>query len=226
MTDATCWVLIENAAAGDPEARSEFSGRYLPVVRTYLGARWRNRLSGDEFEDAIQDVFVECLREGGVLQNVRALREGSFRQYLFGAVRNMALRIENARARRLDSPESRALEAEAIPQSETTLSRVFDRAWAVSILRQAADEQARVARENGPEHVRRVELLKQLFHEGRTIAELAELWQVDAVLLHREYARARREFERALKTVTTFHHPESPEAALRECRELVSLIAG
>jgi RNA polymerase sigma-70 factor (ECF subfamily) len=226
MSDATCWILIENAAAGDPNARAEFSSRYLPVVRAYLAARWRNRLSGDELEDAIQDVFVECLREGGVLQSVRALGDGSFRQYLFGTVRNMALRIESARARRLDSPDVQAPPAESIPHTETSLSRVFDRAWAVAILRQAAEEQARVARERGPEHVRRVELLKQLFHEGRTIAELAGLWKIDAVVLHREYARARREFERALRTVTSFHHPESPEAALRECRELVNLVGG
>jgi RNA polymerase sigma-70 factor (ECF subfamily) len=218
--------LIENAAAGDPNARAEFSSRYLHVVRAYLCARWRNRLSGDELEDAIQDVFVECLREGGVLQSVRASGDGSFRQYLFGTVRNIALRIEGARARRLDAPDGEAPPPESIPQTETSLSRVFDRAWAVAILRQAADEQARVARERGPDYVRRVELLKQLFHEGRTIAELAASWQIDAVFLHREYARARREFERALRTVTSFHHPESPEAALRECRELVSLVGG
>jgi RNA polymerase sigma-70 factor (ECF subfamily) len=226
MTDATCWTLIENAALGDSTARAEFSGRYLPVVRAYLSARWRNRLSSDEFEDAIQDVFVECLREGGVLESLSTIHGGGFRRYLFGTVRNMALRIEAARARRLDSPDSQSIRAETIQDSEETLSRVFDRAWAESILREAAERQAIRARERGAEHVRRVEILKELFHEGRTLAELARMWQVDANVLHREYTRARNEFEQALKEVTAFHHPDSPAAALRECRELVNLLAG
>jgi RNA polymerase sigma-70 factor (ECF subfamily) len=226
MTDATCWTLIEKAAAGDSTARSEFSGRYLPVVRAYLSARWRNRLSGDEREDAIQDVFVECLREGGVLQRVGTIRDGGFRKYLFGTIRNTASRIEAARGRRLDSPDSQSFRTESIEDSEETLSRVFDRAWAESILREAAERQAARARERGAEHIRRVELLKELFHEERTIAELARMWQVDASFLHHEYARARNEFEQALKEVTAFHHPDSPAAALRECRDLVNLLAG
>ena len=46
---------------GEIGARQEFGRRYLPVVRAYLHARWSGRLTADELEDAVQDVFVEFL---------------------------------------------------------------------------------------------------------------------------------------------------------------------
>ena len=58
MADVTCWTLIESAADGDRAARDAFVERYLPVVRAYLGARWRDRVAGSELEDAVQEVFV------------------------------------------------------------------------------------------------------------------------------------------------------------------------
>ena len=43
MERESSWSLIERATAGDPIARSDFAVRYLPIVRTYLLARWRGR---------------------------------------------------------------------------------------------------------------------------------------------------------------------------------------
>ena len=223
MADATCWTLIEGAAAGESAARAEFTGRYLPVVRAYLHARWKNRLSGDDLEDAVQEVFVECLREGGVLEHAATGRRQGFRAFLFGVVRNVALRVEAVRARRLDAPRSEAFQAEAVPLEEESLSRVFDRAWAESILREAAEQQAVLAHDGGPECVKRVELLRLVFQEGHSVADVARQWSVEADFLHHEYARARAEYLRALKDVVAFHHPDSPEDVQRECRELVSL---
>ena len=37
----TCWTVIRGAVSGDEADREEFVRRYGPVVRAYLGARWR-----------------------------------------------------------------------------------------------------------------------------------------------------------------------------------------
>ena len=81
MVDATKWTLIQRAAGGDRAARSEFTTRYLPAVRAYLRARWSTRLAPDALEDAIQEVFVECLKERGVLERAQRERMGGFRSY-------------------------------------------------------------------------------------------------------------------------------------------------
>src|SRR5262249_31179656 len=98
--DSTCWTTLRDAAAGGGPAREEFASRYAPMVRAYLAARWRASPLLQELDDAVQEVFVECLRQGGALQNARADRPGGFRPFLYGLVRNVALRFERARARR------------------------------------------------------------------------------------------------------------------------------
>ena len=40
--DETCWTVIKGAASGDQRDQSTFSRKYLPVVRAYLAARWRD----------------------------------------------------------------------------------------------------------------------------------------------------------------------------------------
>ena len=225
MADVTCWTLIESAADGDRAARDAFVERYLPVVRAYLGARWRDRISGSELEDAVQEVFVECLKDGGVLVKNRVRRGAGFRSYLFGAVRNVALRAEEARARKIDVPKTDAFHADALPTGDETSSRVFDRAWAAAIVREAAETQLREARIEGPGALRRVELLRLVFQEERGIADIARDWDVPAESLHREYAKARAEFAAALKGVVAFHVTESDAAVERECRDLMALLA-
>jgi DNA-directed RNA polymerase specialized sigma24 family protein len=224
MSDATCWTLIEGAAAGDSDARELFASHYLPIVRAFLSARWRGRANHDDLEDAVQETFVECLRVEGALERVGSRRGREFRPFLLGVVRNVALRFETARAKRVDAPRSDTFQADALPIDEESLSRVFDRAWAETILREAAARQERSAREAGEDSLRRVELLRQVFQEGRSIAELSKDWGIGADVLHHEYARARTDFMKALKAAVAFHHPDSPELVAKECREIAKLI--
>jgi len=224
MADVTCWTLIESAADGDHVAREGFVRRYLPVVRAYLQARWRERLSRTELEDAAQEVFVECLRHEGILDRNRARRGAGFRAYLFGAVRNIALRVEDARARKLDSPRTDSFQGNLLPAGDDTPSRNFDRAWAAEIMREAAAKQTELARAEGPGALRRVELLRRIFQEGHGIADIAREWNVPADALHRDYARARRGFADALRVVVAFHVPESDAAVERECQDLMGLL--
>lgn len=223
--DSTCWTMLRNAADGRPTARAEFGEHYAPLIRAYLAARWRGSPRIQELDDAIQDVFVECLRHGGVLEKARPEFPGGFRAFLYGLVRNIALRFEQKAARLRDRQGAEGLDPDALAvDSEASLSRVFDRAWAKSIMRQAAARQAERAKAIGEAAGKRVELLRLRFSEGLPIRDIAQLWQVDAAILHREYARARKEFKDALMEVMAFHHPDSPERAERECAELLELL--
>ena len=222
--ELTCWTLIRDAAGGDAGAREMFATRYLPVVRAFLGTRWSGRLSPEEIDDAAQEVFVECLKEQGLLERVREGERAGFRGFLLGACRNVALRIEDQRRRRRVADGGSSALAELTPADEETLGRAFDQAWARSLLREAAERQAERAREKDDGARRRVELLELRFKQGLPIRDIARRWNVEAAWLHHQYAQAGKEFERALREVIAFHRPGRPDAVQRELQELMALL--
>src|SRR5262249_48893927 len=136
--ESTCWTVIRGAAAGNGLDRDQFARRYAPVVRAYLTARWPGGARQQEIDDAVQEVFVECFRRGGVLERVGEGRPGGFRAFLYGVARNVALRVETDRARQnvRQAPGGSALDR--VAASEASLSTVFDRAWAKALVREAA----------------------------------------------------------------------------------------
>ena len=50
------------------------------------------------------------------------------------------------------------------------------------------------------------------------------MWKVEADRLHKEYARARREFRDALFDVVSIHHPGPPGEINRQCEALIDLL--
>jgi RNA polymerase sigma-70 factor (ECF subfamily) len=223
---STCWTVVRGAAAGEAADRDLFARCYAPVLRGYLGARWRGSPCVADVEDAVQEVFVECFRQGGVLDRAEEARPGGFRAFLYGVARNVALRCEARRARDLRNQPDSAVDFDAVPERADTPPEAFDRAWAEAVLRQAGRRQAERAREAGEAALRRVELLRLRFHEGLPIRDIARRWQADPAALHHEYARARQEFKKALLDVVAFHHPGSPAEVEREAGTLMSLLAG
>jgi RNA polymerase sigma-70 factor (ECF subfamily) len=221
--ESTCWTVIRGAAAGDAAQREHFARRYAPVVRAYLATRWRASPCLQDLDDAVQEVFVECFRQGGALDRLDSERAGGFRPFLYGVVRNVALRTENCRDRRGRQPAD-GIDLDQFANSETSLSRVFDRAWAKALLREAAQRQTERARQAGEAASRRVELLRLRFQEGLPIREIARRWQADPAALHHEYARARQEFKVALLEVVAFHHPGAAAEIEQECSNLLSLL--
>jgi RNA polymerase sigma-70 factor (ECF subfamily) len=212
--DPTCWTLIQAAAAGDAAARERFARVYLPVVRAYLAARWR--IGGRDVDDAAQDVFVECFKANGLLANADADRPGGFRAFLFGAVRNVAARREVGR-------RSAGRVSDHLPADETSQSRAFDRAWARSLLKEAARVQAESATTDATR--KRVELLRFRFQDGLPIRDIAARWGADSAWVHHEYATARDEFREALRKVIAFHHPGGTPADVdAACAELLALV--
>ncbi len=219
----TCWTVIRDAAAGDAEARQLFAERYEHIVRAYLRSRWRSSPMLNELDDVIQEVFVESFRDGGVLERVDDDSPGGFRAFFYGVIRNVARRAESRNSRRRDEQPRTGFFNES-PDAEQRLSRVFDREWATSMMREAAARQRDNGALLGSDAVRRLDLLRLRFYEGRPIREIARLWGMDASVVHREYARARKEFRVALGEVVGYHLPGSAEAVDRECERLLEML--
>jgi DNA-directed RNA polymerase specialized sigma24 family protein len=216
--DATCWTLIHAAAAGERAARDDFARLYEPIARSYFTTRWRQSPCLASLDDSVQDVFVECFKSNGVLDRVVELRPDGFRAFFHGVLRNIARRHESAHDASPPLPKDQ-------PADATSLSRAFDRAWARSLLKEAGRVLADLAAKNGDRAVRRVELLRLRFQEGRPIREIATKWNEDAGKLHHEYATARDEFRAALCRVVAFHMPNATEPQLETaCRELLDLV--
>jgi RNA polymerase sigma-70 factor (ECF subfamily) len=220
VTDSTQWTVIRRAATGDPDGRAEFARRYNPVIRAYLGGRWRKTPLITEIDDAAQQVFVECFKEGGILARVDHGRGSAFRGYLYGAVRNVARGVERKRMRAREQQPDSKLDLEAFASDEESLARVFDRAWASALMRDAAELQLARAQGAGHEAVRRHELLALRFGENRPIREIAADWEVEAAWLHHQYAKAREEFRAALLDVLKDAHGGDAAAVERECERL------
>lgn len=222
--DTTCWTLVGAAAAGRREDRDEFARRYQGPVAAYLRARWSGTRYLQEIDDGVQELFLECFREGGILENTAKGRPGGFRAFLYGAVRNVALRIERRGGRQKGRLAPGASDMNALAIDETSLSRVFDRSWALTLLGEAVRRHAEEARSRGEAGMRRVEILRLRFQENLPIREIASLWGVEASHLHHEYARAREEFKEALLGVVAFQCPDSAADGERECAELLSAL--
>jgi RNA polymerase sigma factor (sigma-70 family) len=214
--DATCWTLIHAAAAGDRAARHAFARLYEPVARAYLAARWRASANLAVLDDAVQDVFVACFKPDGVLDRVVADQPDGFRAFFHGVLKNIARQRESARG----IPAAPSAEPAA---DETSASRAFDRAWAQSLLQEAARLQADAAKDDRA--IRRVELLRLRFQAGLPVREIADRWGEDPAKVHHEYAMARAEFRAALSRVMAFHRPTAGPAEIESaCRELLELL--
>ena len=203
--DTTSWSLIHGAANGRRDAREEFARRYIPVVRAYLCARWRQASKSDIVGDAVQEVLMECFRDEGVLEKADSSFDGGFSAYLFGVARNVARSFEKNARKNMSDGLASSIIREGPSDPHDSPSRAFDRAWAQSIMREAAEWQRQRAAMLGEQAQRRVELLKLRFEKGLPIREIAEIWGEDAKRLHHDYAKARREFREAVEDVVRSH---------------------
>jgi len=222
--DSTCWEVIERAASGEEGPRDEFARRYAPIIRDYLGRRWKDTPLRAEVEDAVHDVFLECFRLDGVLERADSARSGGFRAFLYGVIRNVARRFEDVRARSRETQPTVSFDPNKQEMLETSLSQVLDRAWARAILDEAGARHRKEAAIQGKDAMRRVELLRLRFEENLPIREIARHWDMDPDKVHQEYRAARREFRRYLAAELTFHTEGGDEDAERQWEEFLLLL--
>lgn len=214
----TCWTLIHSAASGSHESLDLFIRRYECTVRQTLAARWSRSWRTVLIDDAVQEVFLECIKPSGVLSKADNSYAGGFRALLYGVTRNIIRRFEAQPA-----PANVAIPDEIA--SESAVSRAFDRQWAQAIMKEASQTQIRQAELRGAAAVRRVDLLKARFQDGKPIREIAESWEVDVDWLHRQYAKARQEFTAALLSVVSTYQPRASDAEnIQTCRELLTIL--
>lgn len=220
----TCWTVLRAAAAGDHHASSLFAHNYSALIRTYYARRWAGRGLGSSIDDAVQDVFVECIKPGGVLHRADPGR-GDFRGLLYGVTCNVARRYEEREAQRLGRCAGESVHLDDQPDRALTLSRMFDRVWARSLVRQALLRHATKARAGGGGDRRRYKVLRLRHHRGLPIREVAAvLGEADVELVHGEYRRARREFGRTLGEVVAATTGARGPAVAAQCRDLIALL--
>lgn len=216
----TCWTIVRAAAQGDADARSFFGRSYEAPIRALLDARGRGRVLHAETDDAVQEVFLECLKPGGALERADPAR-GDFRGLLFGVTRNVAQRFEErARARgRIRAHDEWLREVAADQAGQETL---FDRNWARALLRLSRRRHRALAAADGTAGRRRIELLERRFGDGEAIRDIARRWGVPADEVHRAYRKARSEFYRCLREVVADHCADGAPVD-SECRRLLLL---
>ena len=224
-SDSTRWTVIRRAAEGSPEDRDTFARRYGSVIGSYLRARWRGTPLFDEVDDATQQVFVDCFKEDGALGRADPERGAGFRAFLYGVVRNVARSMERKRARSKEQQPTSDMDLDRFRAQEDSLAKLFDRAWASTLLRDAAALQLERAQAQGSAAVRRHRLLVLRYGENLPIRKIAARWGVDPDLLHREYPKAREEFKRALMDVVRNVQGGGPEAVGGECSQLLAHFA-
>jgi len=237
--DTTCWTVLRGAAKGDPSFRTEFARLYEPVIRKFLQIRWAARPNRFDLDDAVQDVFLDCLKPDGALQRLEVGYPNGFRGYLFGITRNVARRQEQRR--HLEPLPDYDLEDE-----QTGAETAFDRAWARTMMKEAVRVMTETAQRVDAASVHhgqskplpnsaqvdlraraslRVELLRLRFQENLPIREIAQAWHVETAWLHHEYATARAEFHAALLQLIAFHNPSATNAENQQaCRELLAML--
>jgi DNA-directed RNA polymerase specialized sigma24 family protein len=166
-----------------------------------------------ETSDATQEVFVECLKPGGVLERADA-GHGDFRALLGAVTRNVARRFEErAIERGRVRPEDSAW-LQQVASDENGQATVFDRSWAHALVEEASDRYRELASGDGDAGRRRIELLERRFGSDEAIREIAATWNVPAQHVHNEYKKARKEFDRCLLKVVAFHRRSNIRASI------------
>jgi RNA polymerase sigma factor (sigma-70 family) len=223
--DSTSWELVLRSRDGDFAQRAAFVERYGPALRRWLGRRWRRGGLVAHVDDAVQDVFLECFKLDGALARVERGERGTLRRYLHGVVRHVAARYERGAARNVRVSNSSSVDPDQAVNRGTTLSERIDRAWAQTLVRDAARELEARAEGLGEPARRRVAILRLRFHDGLPLREAAERLGVEADYVHHQFAKARREFRDAILVVLQRRHPTATAHELEQrVGELIDLL--
>ena len=221
-TNETCWTVIRAAAIGDSAAQATFARTYEATIRSYLETRWRGRPLAHEAADAVQEVFIECFKPGGVLERADS-NHGEMRGLLRRVTQNVARRFEERAVQKgRIRPDDSSWLAEVLSDNPGQAT-MFDRCWAHSVISEATARFRELALQDGEAGQRRVELLERRFGSDEAIREIASSWGLPAQDVHNAYKKARKDFYRCLCAEIAFHRPDAVDLE-HECREVLAMI--
>ena len=206
---STCWMVIRGAKQGRDADRNRFTRRYMPIVRSYLQARWSKSSMAIDVDDATQAVFSDCFR----LDAAGVGAPGSFRP----------------RSPGLDAGGRGALRASPPACTHGGGGKGPVRAVRPRLCRRGSRGGARASRGAGRApatrpHASAPNSCACGSKRKLRIEQIARRWGVDAETLHDAYTRAKEEFRRALIDVVAFHHGGTRDEVVRECGRLLALI--
>lgn len=176
----------------------------MPAVRAYLRSRWGGTVLFGHIDDAVQEVFVQFLRPGSLLDDGldRLKPFVSFRAYLRGLVRNVARsteRTEHGR-REIQAPSSR-FDLNVLEATDTRCSVAFDRAWAKGVLAETVALVSGREPSRDPQVRYRYELVRLRFRDGLSVQDIAAKQGTSRFVIYRELEKAGLEFRNAMTEV-------------------------
>lgn len=203
MALTTCWTLINGAAAGDRTLADEFVRTYTPVLTDYLSTRWKISPSDQRVSEALQCIFLDCLRPSGALQRVDPSREGGFRAFLYGVARNTARNLDATRAREF-ARSATPSELEELHSDDLSAEKAFDQAWARMMVGEALKAMLHHRGDAGEIQER---VLRLRYFEGFKARQIAEHLGLQPDQVYQMLHRARRNFQSALLSAIAFRDP-------------------
>ena len=207
------WALVGLIGENVPDAAREFAFRYDRFVRRVLTKRWLGTIYRTHFDDAVQDVFVECFKPGGVLAKADSSRGGAFRSLLFRVTCNVAARYERNHNRDL------RLISKELTDTHGEDSGAFLQITREEVAEVVSEALRRMSQHTAVEVRERAQLLIQHSCDGQKIIHLAGGDTETAERLHRQHSKAKREFQTFLSEVIQSHYrapPEDVETILKE----------
>lgn len=197
ITFLTSWQLVGLAGTDADGARRAFALRYESFVRRVLAKRWLGTEYGVDFDDAIQDVFVECFKAGGVIEKADPARGASFRTLLFQVTSHVAARFE--RTRRRDRAHTHDVTPpDDVPAPDLSGYEAVTREEVSDLVREA---HRRMATHHDAVVRERATLLDRHTCRGESILSIAGGDHAAAARLHREHSKAKKEWKAYLVEV-------------------------
>lgn len=217
---ATRWSLIARLPE-QPQQAAVLVGLYAEAIGGYLALRLAGERA-ERIEDVVQEVLLELLGKPEVLARAEPGQGSRFRYYLMNLAWRSALN-HLRHARRRDHPGIPD-DAEAPPGADQLAA--MDRAWALSVLRQALDEVRRRSAD-GTLEPEAFAVLRAHLVEGRGLREIGAGLGCSAATCSRRLARARTLLRQAIAERLRLAGELRPgEDEHRACTVLLEALAG
>lgn len=227
---ATRWSLIAKLPA-HPQHVSALVGLYAEAIAAYLRAKLPDE-HADRLEDVIQEVLLDLLGKPEALARAQPGSGSRFRYFIMHLAWQSALNHLRYQRRRDHRSLDAVVEAGETPaaglaqDSPSDQHHAMDRAWAVSVVRQAFDD-ADAATAAGQLDQEALRVLTANLIEGRSLREVATDTGLSLATCSRRLAQGRQFLQRAmadrLRLAGELVAGEPPEVAGARLIELLSM---